>query len=81
MEVSNMKCPYCSSEMKKGIVQAHDGIYWTPKKHWTPRFAQFSDEAIPIGTDDKLLPNSMAVAYNCLACKIVIIPYGEDEET
>ncbi len=75
-----MICPYCNNEMRKGFVQCRDGVYWTPKKQWVSALASLASGAIPIGTDDKLMPNSKAIAYNCENCKNVMIPYGGDDE-
>jgi len=74
-----MKCPYCNKEMNSGFIQCRDGIYWTPKKQWTPVFSSMADGAVPIGEDDRLMPNSKAIAYNCLQCKTIVIPYGKNE--
>ena len=73
-----MKCPYCGDVMESGYVQCRNGVYWTPKKLWNPVFASITDGAIPIGRDDKLMPNSKALAYHCPACKTIVIPYGEE---
>ncbi len=73
-----MNCPYCNSEMQQGFVQCRDGVYWTPKKQWVSALSSLAKGAIPIGSNDKLMPNSKALAYNCKNCKTVIIPYGKE---
>ena len=75
-----MKCPYCNNEMKKGFIQCRHGVNWTPKQQWTPVLSSLAEGAVPIGTDDKLMPNSKAVAYNCFDCKAIIIPYGMSKD-
>ena len=71
-----MICPYCSNEMRKGYIQCRDGVSWTPKNQWVSALSSFAKDAVALGTDDKLMPNGTAIAYNCENCKRVIIPYG-----
>ena len=77
-----MKCPYCSNEMEQGYIQNRDGVYWTPKKVWLSALAPLAMGAISIGSDDKLMPNSkaIAIAWHCDNCKMVIISYGNEAE-
>ena len=75
-----MKCPHCNIEMEKGFVQCRDGVYWTPKKQWVSALSSMAKRAVAIGMDDKLMPKSKGLAFNCEKCKTVIIPYGDDNK-
>ena len=75
-----MRCPYCNNEMQNGFVQCRDGVYWTPDKQWMSTFVPMAKGSVPIGTDDKWMPNGKAVAYHCVQCKMVIIPYEEHSD-
>lgn len=71
-----MKCPFCNNEMQEGFVQCRDGVYWTLKKQKVPALTFLANDAIAIGGNDRLMPNSMAIAYHCETCKNVMISYG-----
>lgn len=36
--------------------------------------------AVLLGNEEGLVPNTSAVAYNCEKCKVVMIPYGEENK-
>ncbi len=74
-----MKCPYCKNEMQQGYVQCRDGLRWTEKRQPVAALSFLGRGAIPIGMPDGVNPNSTAIAYHCEACKMVIIPYGDQD--
>ncbi len=74
-----MKCPYCKNEMQQGYVQCRDGLRWTEKRQPVAALSFLGRGAIPIGMPDGVNPNSTAIAYPCEACKMVIIPYGDQD--
>lgn len=36
--------------------------------------------AVLLGNEEGLVPNTSAVAYHCEKCKVVMIPYGEENK-
>ena len=72
-----MKCPYCNTEMRSGIIQCRDGVFWRPKKSLIAALSGLGRDAVALsniadGSD------SAVRAYNCDSCKLVIVQYGEE---
>ena len=74
-----MQCPYCSGEMKQGIIQSRDGLWWTAK----PRPVA----ALPLGGKDRidltdgesggLFSGHKVEAFCCPTCKKILLDYQE----
>lgn len=73
-----MKCPNCNVDMKNGFVRptGTGGICWTNQKinYGAPKSA---DGFFKIGKTPYLKGENIP-AYNCDACKLIIIDYSED---
>jgi hypothetical protein len=68
-----MECPYCSSEMEKGVIQSQHGISWSKKKHLFLN-AEFHDDSVVL-SEQSLLKGSAVTAHLCRNCGVVIIDY------
>ena len=73
-----MKCPYCGKEMTMGYIQNREGVYWTEKKRKVAALLAGGGNTIQLGD---LTSNPFCMgeteAWNCQACKTIIIPYEE----
>ena len=73
-----MKCPYCGKEMTLGYIQNREGVYWTEKKRKVAALLAGGGNTIQLGD---LTSNPFCMgeteAWNCQACKTIIIPYEE----
>lgn len=72
-----MICPYCNSEMKKGIIQSPQEINWTngDKRKMFGRAAFHKDSVVL--SKMSFFKGSACVAYNCASCKKIVIDYAD----
>ncbi|MBP5605542.1 MAG: hypothetical protein J6X60_08370 [Ruminiclostridium sp.] len=72
-----MNCPYCGVEMEQGLIQSNHAVSWnkgTKRRMFTPAFS--SDVTL---SELSLTKGSAVIAYNCGACRKVIIDYADPE--
>ena len=69
-----MKCPYCDQEMIAGYIQSQRKVYFTREKR----------RLLPSGGDTVLTRHNLmlpiARAYQCGACRKVIVDYEADTD-
>ena len=70
-----MICPYCETEMEKGIIQNRPGSFYTfdNRKHWFRSIAE--SDYILIGKYG-WFKESCTYSYICRKCKKVIVDYS-----
>ena len=73
-----MKCPYCSSEMKKGYIPAaRDFLEWVPKgEEPSMIFFRKGDGRIKL-TETPFFNMESIEGFVCSSCKKLIIDYDE----
>ena len=67
-----MKCPYCETEMERGVVQSARQMFFTKEPH-SVLFVARKNKDVVISHDNFTCPS--CYAYICRACKKVIIEY------
>ncbi|WP_053957480.1 PF20097 family protein [Inediibacterium massiliense] len=67
-----MKCPYCNTEMKEGILQSNRYLLWAKTKHKLSYHPK--DEEILL--DEKMIGDVTVEAYICKDCKKIILDYN-----
>lgn len=73
-----MKCPYCTKEMKKGLIHSDQELSWIngeKRKFFTPSFL-YEDSVVL--SDFSFLKGSAVVAYRCVDCEKIIIDYSDE---
>ena len=75
-----MKCPYCNNEMKAGVIESPHEISWLPKRSKIFGAARFHKGSVVLAELD-FLRGSYVRAFNCEACRKVIIDYYEEVNT
>lgn len=73
-----MKCPYCSNEMEKGIIQSPQEIAWNSKKRIFAN-SDFNDDSVVLSRLS-MLKGSAVITYLCRDCKKIIIDYEEEHD-
>ena len=72
-----MKCPYCSNEMEKGLIQSKHEIAWLPgEKRKLFCNADFHMGAVVL-SEMGFLKGSAVTAYICKKCEKVIIDFSD----
>ena len=75
-----MLCPYCGGEMRQGVIQCRDGVYWCEKPRAVAALPLGGGKTIPLGTADVgPFKGSEAVAYCCEKCRKIVVDYSEKE--
>ncbi len=69
-----MRCPYCSEDMKRGVIESPHEINWKPQKAKLFANALFHKDAI-ILSEVSFFKGSCVIAYCCEKCKKIIIDY------
>jgi hypothetical protein len=64
-----LKCPSCGQPMKKGFIQAPEGLFWDKEKH---NWEILSSEQL-INHIALRIPNKEA--FRCENCKLVVFRY------
>ena len=67
-----MKCPYCGSEMTKGVVQSAREVFFTKEPH-TLWFRAKGNEEVVLSYDNFSRPT--CDAHICRTCRKVVIDY------
>lgn len=70
-----MKCPYCNEEMTPGYIQCRDGVYWSEKKRPVAALPPITGKFVDLRTIGHGEYKHYATAYNCPACKKIVIDY------
>ncbi len=72
-----MKCPYCSEQMEKGLIQNSHEIAWLPgeKRKFFGR-AEFHSGAVVL-SEFSAIKGSAVTAFICKNCKKVVIDYSD----
>ena len=69
-----MECPYCKKEMKHGLIDSRNALYWveeTGEGRWNAGRVCLSQPSLVMSTAD---------AYYCADCRTVIVPVPEKIE-
>ena len=74
-----MICPYCSGEMKQGVIQSRDGLWWTETVRPVAALPLGGKERIDLtgGESGGVFSGHKAEAFCCPACKKVILEYRD----
>ena len=72
-----MKCPYCNGEMELGVLQAGHSILWTPRPHMISLIPRNDGHDLLLDRSSLSMPK--VEAFNCVACKRIVINYSELE--
>jgi len=72
-----MKCPYCSAEMEKGVIQSPNEIAWLRKSHLFGR-ADLHEGSVVL-SEFSFLTGSSVEAWLCRHCCKVVIDYQENK--
>lgn len=67
-----MNCPYCNSEMEKGVIQSPHEISWLRKKVLLFAAAELHEGSVVLA-ELSLLKGSCVTAYLCRPCGKVVI--------
>ncbi len=72
-----MKCPYCSKEMEKGLIQSPQELAWLEgeKKHMISRASVY--EGSVILSKFSYFKGSAVTAFLCRNCKKVLVDYAD----
>lgn len=71
-----MKCPYCSNDMEKGVIEGPHEIAWKKKSSLIGR-AKFHDGSVVL-SELSMLKGSKVIAYLCRGCEKVIVDYSDN---
>ncbi len=71
-----MKCPFCVTEMEKGLLQGGNILAWTKKRHYLSLLTK--DGEVELARDYLIGP--ALPAWICKKCKKVIVDYSESTE-
>ena len=73
-----MKCPYCNSEMEKGLIQSNNELSWFKgeKRKFFGRAFMYDDSVVL--SEMSYIKGSACIAYNCPDCKKIIIDYADE---
>lgn len=72
-----MKCPYCGSEMEKGLIQSPHELNFIKGEKRKFATASFLHKDCVVLSELSYLKGSATIAYNCPDCEIIIIDYKE----
>ena len=72
-----MNCPYCGTEMEKGVIASQNEISWESKRHLLGS-AEFHDDSVVLA-ERSFMKGSAVVAYLCRRCEKVIIDYKDEK--
>lgn len=67
-----MECPYCKAEMEQGVIQSPHELFWEKKTHILGR-AKFHKGSTLLSAYSMV--GSTVIAYQCDACKKIVIDY------
>lgn len=67
-----MKCPYCSKEMKKGVLNAKSAPIWSPREKLT--LFKRKDE-VRLGD---IMQYTVPAAYHCETCGKIIVDLNNE---
>jgi len=70
-----MKCPYCDTEMEKGVIQSAREVFWSCKKR--KLFFRASADKGDVLIAQLGWNGSFAESYLCRRCKKVIFDYSK----
>ena len=72
-----MRCPYCANEMKKGVIQCRDGLWWTEKPRPVAALPLGGSERISLsdGENAGVFRGHTATAFCCPTCKKIVLEY------
>ena len=68
-----MLCPFCGSEMEKGLLQSGTMMVWVKKKHILSLYPKEGEVLL----DKNYLGGCVVPAWICKGCKKVIAEYEE----
>lgn len=66
-----MQCPFCGTNMEKGLLQSGQIILWAKKKHYISLNAKEGEVELA----RSFLGGCYLPAYICKACKKVVLDY------
>ena len=71
-----MRCPFCTEEMEKGLLQAGNMIVWVRKKHYVSLLPKEGE--VLLGRN--FLTGVTLPSWICKNCRKVITEYEDNEE-
>lgn len=71
-------CPYCGKQLEIGYIQSPRPVSWLPKKIKMFAKSSFTENGAIILSEGKILSAPCVIAYNCRACKAIIIDYDNN---
>lgn len=70
-----MKCPYCETEMERGVIQSPQELSWKKKRKIIAR-AKFYEDSIVL-SKLSLMKGSAIISHLCRTCERIVIDYKE----
>lgn len=71
-----MKCPYCSCEMEKGMIQSLQELNWRGGEQRKVFTRSFLHKNTVILSKLSMMKGSACLAFNCPRCEKIIIDYA-----
>ena len=70
-----MKCPWCDREMKQGVIQCRDGVFWSEKKRPVAALGILGGDTLRLddGGDLSVFGGCCAEAFLCRECGKIIL--------